>query len=525
MPLSNEMRRLERQWQAGTGWPKRLHWIEMVGIRGWDRQRFDLRFPIMAVVGENGAGKSTVLQAAASIYQAETGQTRSKKYRFASDFFPETPWDRIRNAEIRGEIKEGTQLRMVTVRKPTDRWRGNPDRPKRHVVYVDLSRIQPVPARVGYTRLAKPSLSEASSQSFEQKALARLSTIMGRKYDEAKMALTDADPNREVPVISHRGAPYSGFHSGAGEITMVELLQTPMPAGSLVLIDEVETSLHPRVQRQLIRDLAVLCRERDLQVILTTHSPFVLEELPLDARAYILQPASGGREIVYGVSPEFAMTKMDEIPHPERDLYVEDPRAETMLTEILAAHRPDLIRRTRTIPYGAASVGRSLGEMRDTGRFPDPVCVFVDGDQGPARGCMPLPGADAPERVVFEALKQQQWGRLADRTGRPYSDIVDLCEQAMALSDHHDWVRAAATPLVLGGDTLWQAMCAEWANICLTADEAAVIWQPIEDAIGGDQTPGAPQVEAEDANVGHEAAHTAPPSDSRQLPLQSADEA
>ena len=136
--------------------------MEIVGIRGWNRQRFDLRFPIMAIVGENGAGKSTLLQAAASVYQAEEGAPRLKKYRFASDFFPETPWDEIRNAEIKGEIKEGANLETVAVRKPTGRWRGYQDRPRRHVVYIDLSRIQPVPARVGYTRLAKPSLSEAS---------------------------------------------------------------------------------------------------------------------------------------------------------------------------------------------------------------------------------------------------------------------------------------------------------------------------------------------------------------------------
>ncbi|HEX5927982.1 MAG TPA: AAA family ATPase [Solirubrobacterales bacterium] len=533
MPLSSEMRRLQRQWQAGTGWPKRLHWVEIVGIRGWNRQRFDLRFPIMAVVGENGAGKSTLLQAAATIYQAEPDSPRLKKYRFASDFFPETPWDEIRNAEIKGEIKEGTNLQTVAIRKPTGRWRGYQERPHRHVVYIDLSRIQPVPARVGYTRLAKASLSEASSEAFEDKALARFSAIMGRKYDEVKMAITDADPNREVPVVSHRGAPYSGFHSGAGEITMAELLQAPIPAGALVLIDEVETSLHPRVQRQLIRDLAALARARGLQVILTTHSPFVLEELPLDARAYILQPSGGGREIVYGVSPEFAMTKMDEFPHPECDLYVEDPRAETMLTEILAAHRPELIRRTRTIPFGAASVGRSLGEMRDSGRFPDPVCVFLDGDQGSARGCLALPGGDPPEQVVFDALKEKNWAGLASRTGRDFADVADACDQAMALSDHHDWVRAAASTLVLGGDILWQAMCAEWANACLSKDEAAVIWQPIEDAIGHDPVPVRAEPESDAPATQPTGPQTpaptpseaSPPTDLRQLSLQSPDDA
>jgi predicted ATPase len=66
--LSKEMRRLQGRWETGTAWPKRLEWVEIEGLRGWEGQRFSLPFPIMAVVGENGAGKSTVLQCAASVY-------------------------------------------------------------------------------------------------------------------------------------------------------------------------------------------------------------------------------------------------------------------------------------------------------------------------------------------------------------------------------------------------------------------------------------------------------------------------
>jgi hypothetical protein len=139
---------------------------------------------------------------------------------------------------------------------------------------------------------------------------------MGRQYDLAKMAATDADPDRAVAVLSENSTPYSGFHSGAGETTMAEFLQADLPKYGLILIDEIETSLHPRSQRRLIRDLAERCRERELQIILTTHSPYVLDELPLEARAYILKKTNG-REIVYGVSPDFAMSKMDDQPHFE----------------------------------------------------------------------------------------------------------------------------------------------------------------------------------------------------------------
>jgi hypothetical protein len=308
---------------------------------------------------------------------------------------------------------------------------------------------------------------------------------MGRTYDLAKMALTTLDPNREIPVLRKQGAIYSGFHQGAGETTIAELLKRDLPKYSLVLIDEIESSLHPRAQRSLIRDLAERCRERELQVILTTHSPYVLEELPPEARAYILQPPGGGREIVYGVSPEFALTKMDDVIHAECDLYVEDRSAERMLIEILVAADPDLVQRCQTIPYGAASVGQSLGQMVVNNRFPRASCVFLDGDQGPSPGCLTLPGDDAPEVVVFNDLRDQNWLQVHTRTGRLFAQVADACSQAMNLPDHHSWIDYAASRLTLGGDTLWQAMCAEWATHCLPEAETERIVRPITDVLIG----------------------------------------
>lgn len=434
----------------------------------------------MAIVGENGAGKSTVLQAAASIYAPERGD----RERFASKFFPDTAWDQVRDAEIRYGGNEGDRPFESSVRKPTERWRGNPRRSRRHVEYIDLSRIQPVPARTGYSRLATSRFTEASSEPFEQNRLARFSKILGRRYDSAKMALTTGDPRRTLPVIQHMGATYSGFHQGAGETTMVELLQADIPRYSLVLIDEIESSLHPRAQRRLIRELAELCRNLELQIILSTHSPYILEELPPVARAYIME-SGGDREIIYGVSPDFAMSQMDDLPHTECDLYVEDRRSASLLTEILSVYEPGIVNRCQFIPYGAASAGSVLGKMAIDGRFPRYTAVFLDGDNEATPGCAVLPGEDAPERVVFEALRDEGWVGLSDRLGRLHADVADACEMAMTLTNHHDWVSDAASRLVVGGDTLWQCMCAEWARRCLAEASLNNIGDLVRDILAG----------------------------------------
>lgn len=482
MPDSTEVRRLTAKWEMGTGWPKRLQSLEIRGLRGWTGQRFSLPYPIMALVGENGAGKSTVLQCAAAVYESHPPAYRRG---YASDFFPQTAWDHLDGVAIRYTVREKDTEHSASVRKPGERWLGNPQRRKRHVEYIDLSRIQPVPARVGYMKLANPANEETTSTPFEGTRLARLSGIMGRHYDLAKMALTREDAKRPVPVIEHQGQTYSGFHQGAGETTITELLERDLPPYSLILIDEIESSLHPRAQRRLIRDLADRCRENEVQIVLTTHSPYVLEELPEKARAYIMQSPSGTREIVYGVSPDFAMTKMDDVAHTECDLYVEDRRSATMLEEILIAADPENVLKCQTVPYGAASVGQALGQMIINDRFPRKSCVFLDGDQARADGCRNLPGNDAPERVVFGDLRGREWQGLAARTGRLHSQIADACNQAMGLPGHRTWIDYAASRLTMSGETLWRAMCAEWANNALPAEDAKAIAQPVADVLLG----------------------------------------
>jgi len=94
-----------------------------------------------------------------------------------------------------------------------------------------------------------------------------------------------------------------------------------------------------------------------------------------------------------------------------------------------------------------------------------------------------VPGEDSPERVVFDALRGRNWQNLSERTGRKFSETADACMKAMTLPDHHEWIRYAADKLVLGGDVLRQAMCAEWATNCLSRNDAMEIVQPVEDAL------------------------------------------
>lgn len=476
--LSSEVRKLQNKWNNGNHWPRQLEWLEISGIRGWTGQRVDFKFPIVALVGENGSGKSTVLQAAAAVYKAKN----KKEENFASDFFPDTPFEKITGASIRFSYREGDRSQTKAVRKPTDRWRGNPERPERKVEYVDLSRIQPVSARVGYSQLLKSGVTEGAHSAFDEGKLKRLTQIVGKSYSGAGLSLTSAGEKRFIPVLKIGEERYSGFHQGAGEIAATELLAADYSKYGLVLIDEIESSLHPRAQRRLIRDLASIAREKEIQIILSTHSPYVLSELPPEARIYLMN-GSAGKQAVTGVSPEFAMTRMDEEQHPECDVFVEDPRAAILVGEILAKEDRDLLARVKLIPYGSASVGNALGQMAQAKRFPRPSVVFLDGDQPEAAGCNILPGDDAPERVVFSALSDAGWPAVAPKVGRGAAETIDALNSAILIADHHDWVFSAADSLGIGGEILWQALASAYVSEC--ADRAALdqVLEPIRDAL------------------------------------------
>jgi predicted ATPase len=510
MPFSPEMRKLESKWNQGRHWPKRVEWIEIHGIRGWAGQRIDFNFPFVAIAGENGVGKSTILQSLAAIYKSQ------HKHQFASDFFPDTTWDSIQKAQIQYSVREGDKSIPGSVRKPSDRWRGNPDRRQRDVAYIDLRRIQPIPARVGYSRIAKPSWKETSHRQFDSDTLSRFSSITGRGYEVAGLSLTDADEKRWTPVVTAAGARYSGFHQGAGEAALVELLNTELPKYAIILIDEFETSLHPRSQRRLVRDLANHCRLKELQVIVTTHSPYVLDELPDQGRLYVTSSLSGQKTILTGVSPFFAMTQMDEDRHPEIDIFVEDDRSKILLEEIIIAHKPELLARSAIIQCGAASVGQHLGQMVAADRFPRKSLVVLDGEQEPAVGCLRLPGGDVPERVVFEGLRSLGYPGMNERIApRSVSELIDAAEYAMTNSDHHSWVNLVADRIIIGGNTLWRAMCGSWAAKCLNANDSRSLIEAIENALNNRpfQEPRAETVDPlkGEASVTHDAARAAQP--------------
>lgn len=449
-------------------WPKYLKSLTISGLHDWDNQEIRFDFPVCVVAGENGSGKSTVLKAAACAYAPPAENDRGY---FPADFFPDTVWDHVSGVTLTYSLRQGDQELQTRYRKPSGRWRFKGNRPKRTVILQDISRTLPLEATVGYAKIAKNKALEISSRELNAGTISYYSAIMGKNYDEARLALTAIDSQRVVGVVTAQGVEYSQFHQGAGEDTVLDLLALlqDVPDTSLVLIDEIEASLHPHAQRRLMHYLLWLARTKQLQVIVTTHSSFIIDEVPPEARVFLARSQEGVKTL-YGISSNYAVTRMDphEPGHPDLYIFVEDDRAKTLGQEILRRGGIDL----RSIDFrvvGPESAVKMVGRLASAGSLPTPGFGLLDPDAAPAEGCLSFPGDMPPERQLLGGIcsDADAVNELAVKLGRSPGQVADNLGSVMTEPDHHRWVSILANLVGRGEDYLWTSITLTWLEQCV----------------------------------------------------------
>jgi predicted ATPase len=77
---------------------------------------------------------------------------------------------------------------------------------------------------------------------------------------------------------------------------MHAVLEQPIPP-QLVLVDDIDRGLHPRAQRTLIRQLKELAEKKHVCLVVTTHSPYVLDELPAEAVRVVRSCGEAGTRV------------------------------------------------------------------------------------------------------------------------------------------------------------------------------------------------------------------------------------
>ncbi|MXW63665.1 MAG: ATP-binding protein [Bacteroidetes bacterium SB0662_bin_6] len=439
-------------------------------LRGIEKLRIEFDYPITAICGRNGVGKSTILSLAAlsakrpkdwRVAPWPTSPRRKQSslmnYHWSDFFFRHHSAPSYTDFKVRFDYSiAGNEIEIERLRTEKYRWRTNPDYgrskqprfPKRSIEFVSLSRILP-PSELRDARNAFGTKKESSTESLSEDILENLSWILDRPYTTVDVHET----NKVRLARCNAGADYSGFDMGAGENAAIAILSAlgRLPNAGLLLIEEIEHGFHPEAQKRLINALTKIVKKTKQQIIFTTHSEHIIDALPREARV-LVNKVNDDHKVLQSPTTRLAMSNMIGTTQEEATIYVEDDFAETLVSNCL----PLALRsRVRIVAIGDASkVASQMGAHIRGGYLGQARCIF-DGDcQGaeinkwmnredlkgtPKKYYSQLPGDDLPpERWIVRELEKQPYiGKFATQIGSNESDTLHKVKQVQNLPDHH----------------------------------------------------------------------------------------
>lgn len=402
--------------------------------------RIDFQFPITALVGANGIGKTSVLHALWGM----PFKYSTSRFWFATDLDPiegsnQDP-QRFIYGHWNGSFKGIVETRKARVGRKRDYWEptrlipaeGMEPMPKTHFSGKSKDRWNPVKRNVVYINLKaafgsfdryfyfessgvnepekkRVMLREArrlksivtrnktsyilgghqrifENRSLKESELQAVSEVLGREYTAARIirhSLYPGHRGQDLSVIFQRGLEYSEAFAGSGEVAAVSAVVDVLsaPDYSLILLDEPETSLHPGAQRALLRFLLEQIKLKKHQIIISTHSPEYLEGLPRNAIKVFEDNGSGQARVIGECSSHVALHRLGKASPNKRRILVEDSLSELLVVRARKLLDPGDANalEIRVAPGGAESILTYHGPTAmSTG---DNIYIYLDGDK------------------------------------------------------------------------------------------------------------------------------------------------
>ncbi len=454
-------RRFRDLWERMQGkkphLPHFLAEIHLEGIRGIDDVRIKFDYPVSVIAGGNASGKSTVLFAAACAYKVPGAGVK--------DFVPSTLFPDYRpkvgpredpKQEIVIEFDYSTPNGRRSMRwRRSKGWnrsflgRKNATQPERPVYLRTLSNLSnPSEVRGVLSMSRLNSAPRETPLTASQIAFAQ--QMLPFRYAEVVNLSSDSGTKNLLFAAQERGVMYSELHMAAGERSILRLSrEIAHLEGALVLIDEVEAGLHPWVQQLLMLQLQQLALRNDLQVVVTTHSPVVLDSVPAHGRIFLERDETGR----VAVRPPYRDVVQNALYGRSGDalnLLCEDSAAEGILQGVF-----DVLLPREGIRRESVRVGRDTGAnefpmhataFRKFGQIQNFVFV-LDGDKrgtdleqrirDRAGSDVPvffLPGDEAPEIWIWNTLRSNV-GEGATELGLDPDDLAERMHRLDAIYD------------------------------------------------------------------------------------------
>jgi predicted ATPase len=422
----------------------------ITGFRTHGSSTLELQSPVTALCGVNGTGKSTVLQLAAAAYRSNRGSRYYISTFILAGPLDHRPFTDEASVEFSYAAAPGTAgtnpPRKLTVSRSGSAWSGYSRQPARHVLYLGTGFYVPHSERDEQFKamICDDAFLRRDRAVLDSEVIKRLSAILLCTYDEAcRNVMRKKYTRRSTHVLTARrsgGLEYSETNMGAGEARLYNLVTAieSAPEHSLILMEEPETALHPSAQYELGKYFVNVAIRRRLQILLTTHSEYVLLALPQKSRIY-LKRENARIKAIPGIGVRQAVSMMDSLAVPSVYILVEDDVAEAIVKALLRLHDADFAKTARVLAAGDRSRIRQMMEVFSDQRMP--VCAVRDGDVGPepALNVYSLFGDEPPEREVFKSQNVRQ--HFADHHGVDW-EAVDATNNRC---DHHEWFDALET--------------------------------------------------------------------------------
>jgi len=421
---------------------KYLYKIKLSHIRNFDDQEVTLDFPVTALIGPNGGGKTTILGAAACAYK----EIKPRQFFVRSGNID----DGMSNWKIEYEIGDKEINARSSIQRTasfrSSKW--SREAMERNVAVFGVSRTVPATERVELRKYASTSFSvdDSKTNEIEDRVSVAVEKILGKDISEYSHIIVDK--YGRVTLLAGKtssGRRYSEFHFGAGESSIIRMVMKieSLPDNSLILIEEIENGLHPIATIRMVEYLIDVAERKKIQVIFTTHSEDALKPLPFQA----VWAAIDGK-VVQGKLDISALRSISAEIDAKLVIFTEDRFSkywiEAMLRS-LGSIAVDLINVHAMEGDGTAVKVNKYHNVDPSSKIPS-VC-FIDGDSRQDESTndrvFRLPGG-IPESYIFEEVMDtlsEMSGVLAVALHKRYEDSENvkslLLEIKMTNRDSH----------------------------------------------------------------------------------------
>ncbi|HEB0853244.1 AAA family ATPase [Citrobacter werkmanii] len=416
---------------------------------------------VTAIMGANGTGKTTLLQALACAYRRNTQIALEQTNAQFSDYFkphPGNSWDGSKYTVSFYGAAVGELSDDVEYSKNEGRWTPSTEHKKqRYVKFISISDCLPDQERetaeeIGVFQKADIGLTASKKRTL----LESVSGTLHRQYEDAGYG------QKELGLLSFfivktkkrtgEELEYPSHFMGSGEQKVFHIINEVLkaPRGALLLIEELDMFLHESAIRTLLAFLAQQANDpqRRLQIVFTTHW-LGIQDLTESIRVFSLfeNEEQNNIELRHGFDPQFIFSLNGDYQSLRMiKVWVEDGLAVKIVEQV--AMDCGLRAFVDVNNFGSIQNAYTVaGAIAISGYGSERTLVVTDGDRYLTEG---EKLGQIQNKVDGEGVQENEWRQKAielivdlDAPGasNPEQVLLDLCRHYAENPGAPDWLR------------------------------------------------------------------------------------